>query len=49
MKFKCKASGTVVEFTSEYDIKAMLSHPSYDVVEEVKLPEPVKVVKPVKE
>lgn len=49
MKFKCKASGTVVEFTSEYDIQAMLSHPGYEEYIEVVKVEPVKVVKPAKE
>lgn len=48
MKFKCKVSGTVVEFTSEYDIQSMLIHTGYEVVED-KLVEPVKVVKPAKE
>lgn len=36
MKFKCQLSGTVVEFTTEHDIKTMLEHPQYDVVDEVK-------------
>jgi hypothetical protein len=42
-KFKDKQSGCVVEFLLEHDIKAMLAHPEYDVVEEeVKPAEPVK-------
>ncbi len=53
MKFKCKASGNVIEFTAEHDIKSTLDNPAYEEVVEVKLPEPVKeitkVVKPVKE
>lgn len=43
MKFKDKLSGCVVEFLLEHDIKAMLAHPEYDVVqEEVKPAEPPK-------
>lgn len=33
MIFKCKVSGNTVEFTQEHDIKAMLKHPQYEVVE----------------
>ena len=33
-KFKCKASGTVVEFTYQHDIDSMMSHPSYDLVDD---------------
>lgn len=37
MKFRCKETGNVVEFTSEHDIKTMQEHPQYEeVVEEVK-------------
>lgn len=32
MKFRCKLSQCVYEFTSEYDIKAMKAHPEYDEV-----------------
>lgn len=50
MKFKCKLSGTIVEFTSEYDIQAMLVHTGYEVVEDKPVEkELTKVVKPVKE
>jgi hypothetical protein len=50
MKFKCKVSGTIVEFTSEYDVQAMLSHPGYEVVEDKPVEKEItKVVKPVKE
>jgi hypothetical protein len=41
MKFKCKVSGTIVEFTAEYDVESMLTNPAYEVVEE-KLVEPEK-------
>lgn len=34
MIFKCKVSGNTVEFTAEHDIKAMLKHPQYEVVQE---------------
>lgn len=37
MKFKCKVSGTVVEFVHQHDIEDMYRHPGYEpVVEEVK-------------
>ena len=35
MIFKCLVSGNTVEFTEEVDIKSMLKHPQYEVVEEV--------------
>jgi hypothetical protein len=34
MKFQCKYSGSVYEFTQEHDIKSMLTHPDYSVYEE---------------
>jgi hypothetical protein len=34
MKFKCKLSGTVVEFTQEQDIKTTLANENYEVYEE---------------
>lgn len=33
MIFRCKVSGNTVEFTAEHDVKAMLKHPQYEVVE----------------
>lgn len=33
MKFKCKQSGCIYEFTEEHDIIEMLKHPQYGVVE----------------
>jgi hypothetical protein len=48
-KFKCMVSGTIVNFEHEHDIADMRKHPQYEEVVEVKLPEPVKVVKSVKE
>lgn len=35
MIFRCKVSGNTVEFTQEVDIKSMLKHPQYELVEEV--------------
>lgn len=34
MKFKCKLSGVVVEFTQEQDIKTTLDNENYEVVED---------------
>lgn len=34
MKFKCILSGNIVEFNQDFDIKTMLDHPQYVVVEE---------------
>jgi len=31
--FKCKRSGTVVEFTAQHDIDEMKRHPEYQVVD----------------
>lgn len=43
MKFKCKSTGNVFEFTQEHDIKTMKEHPEYEVVqEEIEEPKPVK-------
>ncbi len=33
-KFKCLVSGTVVSFEYEHDIKTMLKHPQYELVDE---------------
>ena len=38
-KFKCKLSGTVVEFLSEHDIETMRQHPDYEEVVEEQVPE----------
>lgn len=35
MKFKCKLSGNVVEFTQEQDIKTTMDNENYEVVPEV--------------
>lgn len=40
MKFMCKQSKEVYEFTQEHDIKGMLEHPDYSVVEETVEPQP---------
>lgn len=47
MKFKCKLSGTVIEFTQEQDIKTTLENPAYEeyvapVVKEDKFKKEVK-------
>ena len=35
VKFKCKQSGNVFEFSNEHDIKTMRTHPEYEeVIEE---------------
>ena len=34
MKFKCKLSGVVVEFTQPQDIKTTLENENYEVVED---------------
>lgn len=36
MKFRCKQSGTVLEFKEQGDIESMLKEPHYEVVEEKK-------------
>jgi hypothetical protein len=48
MKFKCKHTGNIVEFTSEHDIKSMLTHPEYTVVTEETKQEVVKETPPKK-
>ena len=32
VKFKCKQSGTIVQFTNDHDIKTMRTHPDYEEV-----------------
>lgn len=34
MKFKCKASGTIIELLQEVDILTTLENPAYEKVEE---------------
>jgi hypothetical protein len=46
MKFKCKLSGTVIEFTQEQDIKTTLANENYTPVVEDAEDKP-KVKKPV--
>ena len=36
VKFKCKQSGNIFEFSVEHDIKTMRSHPEYEEVVVVK-------------
>lgn len=48
MKFKCKLSGVVIEFTQEQDIKTTLDNPAYEQVVDVPAPV-VKEEKPKKE
>lgn len=47
MKFKCKQSGVVIEFTQEQDIKTTLDNPAYEeyVAPVVKEEKPKKEVK----
>lgn len=35
MKFKCIHTGQIYEYSTEHDIKEMLKHAEYSVVEEV--------------
>lgn len=47
MKFKCKLSGCVYEFTTEHDVKTMKEHPDYvEYVEEAVKPVMIKKNKP---
>lgn len=43
MKFKCKLSGVVIEFTQEQDIKTTLDNENYEPVVEEKPKAKVKV------
>lgn len=48
-QFKCKVSGTIVNFEYEHDIKEMHKHPQYEFVEpktESLVKEKTVVVKP---
>jgi hypothetical protein len=42
MKFKCKVSGTIAEFTQPVDIISMLVHPQYEVYVEPVVEKEVK-------
>ena len=33
-KFRCKQSGTVIEFLNDYDIDSMKGHPDYERLDE---------------
>jgi hypothetical protein len=33
-KFRCKSSGTIIEFTTPYDIDSMKGHPDYERLDE---------------
>ena len=48
MKFKCIHTGQVYEYSTEQDIKAMLSHAEYSAVEEEEVVQEA-VQKPVKQ
>lgn len=37
MKFKCKQSGSILEFKEPGDIESMLKEPHYEVVEETQV------------
>ena len=43
MKFKCKLSGVVIEFTQEQDIKTTMDNENYEVVVEEKSKAKAKV------
>lgn len=46
MKFKCKHTGQIYEFSSEHDIKEMLKHAEYSAVtEDEPTQKPVKQAK----
>lgn len=45
MKFKCKLSGVVIEFTQPQDIKTTLENENYEVVEDKPKVEEKKVEK----
>lgn len=44
MKFRCKASKQVYEFTQDFDIAQMLKHTEYEEVKEEEKKEEVKPV-----
>lgn len=46
-KFRCRLTGNVFEFTTEYDIADMREHPQYDEVKDI--PDAVQVKKTTKE
>jgi len=49
MKFKCIHTGQVYEYSTEHDIKEMLKHAEYTLVEEEEpAPKPVKQAKKTK-
>lgn len=47
-KFRCKASGGIVEFTNEYDIEQVRKQEDYEEVIEEVPPPPVKTIKKTK-
>jgi hypothetical protein len=47
MKFKCKQTGKIVEFTQPSDIEAMLKESHYEAIQEEVVPEE-KATKPKK-
>ena len=49
MRFRCKATGTIIEFKEEHDIQCMLLETSYEVVEEKEVKASKKPVKAVEE
>jgi hypothetical protein len=49
MKFRCKQSGTVLEFKEQQDIDSMLKEEGYEAIKDDKAPEePVKKAKTTK-
>ena len=47
VRFRCRPSGNVFEFTNDFDIQDMRKHGQYDEVKEI--PEAVQVKKTTKE
>ena len=47
-KFRCKASGGIVEFTNEYDIEQVRKQEDYEEVLEEVPPPPVKTTRKTK-
>lgn len=41
IKFKCKTTGNIFEYTVEHDIKTMRTHPEYEEIKATIVEEPV--------
>lgn len=49
MKFRCKQTGTIIEFKEQHDIECMLLETGYEVVEEKEVKASKKASKVVEE